>query len=493
MPNNQGTLVFDAIRPNAIGDDYPTAWSTEIKGGLHTVTASSDRNLITTKRREWGMMCYVIDDNKTYQLIYGYNSTTITDNNNWVEFNGSNSSGGEWINSVISVLLTEPALPSDGERYLVGVNPGDSITGTNWSTQQPGVVAQWSSSLSSWSYTTPLDGMSVRVDNQDNSIYRYEGDYPTGSWEKEKESQVRYIDAQQISGGSYSAISDPYLNDYDKEIVYLVKFSRVNTGLSASLSINNLPHKTVKRINGQSLVDIVSNELSVNYQYIVTYNGTFFELLDPSNMGGNGLDNKYYITDTETINVPLNTQYWIYGDLTIDGTLNNFGHVVVANGDLTVNNGYFNNLGTYSNIYFAEINGLGQANYIPKWKTPFMLTATSSIYDDSYQVSISSSTFSASGDIVFPKGASSGYILTSDNNGYATWQKGVNKFTATYSFFSNATQSITHNLNSSSIIFNFWNDDTGEPAVVNVKKTGLNTIDIMSTVTVLNGRVVIMS
>ena len=301
MPNNQGTLVFDAIRPNAIGDDYPTAWSTEIKGGLHTVTASSDRNLITTKRREWGMMCYVIDDNKTYQLIYGYNSTTITDNNNWVEFNGSNSSGGEWINSVISVLLTEPALPSDGERYLVGVNPGDSITGTNWSTQQPGVVAQWSSSLSSWSYTTPLDGMSVRVDNQDNSIYRYEGDYPTGSWEKEKESQVRYIDAQQISGGSYSAISDPYLNDYDKEIVYLVKFSRVNTGLSASLSINNLPHKTVKRINGQSLVDIVSNELSVNYQYIVTYNGTFFELLDPSNMGGNGLDNKYYITDTETI------------------------------------------------------------------------------------------------------------------------------------------------------------------------------------------------
>ena len=55
------------------------------------------------------------------------------------------------------------------------------------------------------------------------------------------------------------------------------------------------------------------------------------------------------------------------------------------------------------------------------------------------------------------------------------------------------TYSITHGLNTSAIIFNFWNEITGEPVVVSVKKTGLNTIDVMSTTAVLNGRVVIMS
>lgn len=493
MAQNIGTLITAAIRPNDSLDLIASAFANEIKGGVHSVTASTDRNAIIAARREWGMMCYVANDNKTYQLKYGYSSTTITDNNNWVEFSGSGGGSNEWLDSVKSVLLVQPASPADGDRYLVGTNPTDIISGANWSSQSPGVVAQWSSSLSSWSYTTPLNGMSVRVDNQDNAIYRYEGDYPTGSWEKEKENQVRYISANLISGASYSAISDPYLGDYDNEIIYIVKFNSNNTGLSASLSINGLPHKTIKRTNGQSLSDIITNEISINYQYIVTYNGTFFELLDPSATGGSGIDNRYYISNTESVNVPLNTQYWIYGDLSIDGTLDNYGHVVVANGSLIVGSGSFNNSGTYSNIYFAEINGLGQPNYVPTWKTSYMLTATSSIYDDGGRVNITSPTFSVTGDVVFTKGATSGYVLTSDGNGVATWQKGSSKFTATYSFIANATQSISHNLNTSAIIFNFWNEDTGEPAIVNVRKTGLNTIDVMSTVTVMNGRVVIMS
>ena len=122
-----------------------------------------------------------------------------------------------------------------------------------------------------------------------------------------------------------------------------------------------------------------------------------------------------------------------------------------------------------------------------------MLAATSSIYDDTNEVIISSPTFSVLNDIVLPKGAQNGYILTSDSNGVSTWQEGVTKFSATFSFGANATQSITHNLNSSAIIFNFWNEDTGGTEVVNISKTGLNTIDVMSTVAVVNGRVVIIS
>lgn len=494
MAQNIGTLVTAAIRPNDSLDLIASAFANEIKGGVHSVTASSDMNAIYQVRREWGMLCHVLNDNKTYQLTYNYSSGNIMDNANWKEFSGSGSgSSGEWINSVISVLLSEPSTPSDGDRYLVGTNPSDSISGTNWSSQSPGIVAQWSLGLLAWNYTIPTNGMSVRVDDQDNSVYRYEGDYPTGSWEKEKENQVRYIAATLVSGASYSAISDPYLSDYDNEILYIVKFNTQNTGLSASLSINGLPHKTIKRTNGQSLTDIITNELTVNYQYLVTYNGSEFELQDPSASGGSGLSNMYYISNSEIVTVPLSTQYWIYGDLTIDGTLDNYGQVVVANGGLNVGLGSFNNYGTYSNVYFAEINGLGQTNYVPRWQTPYILTASSSIYDDGSQVSISSPTFSISGSFVLPTGASSGYVLMSDSNGVATWQQGITKYTTVQAFGANVTYSITHNLNSSAILFNFWNEDTGEPLIVNVNKTGLNTIDVMSTNTIANGRVVIMS
>jgi hypothetical protein len=122
-----------------------------------------------------------------------------------------------------------------------------------------------------------------------------------------------------------------------------------------------------------------------------------------------------------------------------------------------------------------------------------MLTATSSIYDDGEQVTVSSATFSVLNDLVIPNGAVSGYVLTSDSNGTATWQEGAGKYTATQSFNANATYSITHNLNTSAIIFNFWDETTGYIIIPSVRKTSLNTIDVMTTATFSNGRVVVMS
>ncbi len=497
MSQNIGTLVTAAIRPNDSLDLISSAFANEIKGGLHTATSSSDRDAIFEVRREWGMLCYVVNDNATYQLEYNYNSTVITDNLNWKVFTGSGGGSGEWLDSVLSVLTTEPGSPSNGDRYLVGRKPTDILYGTNWSLISPGRIAEWSSSLSAWVYTSPTDNTSVRVDDEDNAIYRYEGIYPTGAWQKEEESQVRYVFATQSTPSKYEATIEPIILSYDKEVIYITKFSATNIGSSASLNINGLGEVYIKKTDGQSLSDLITNDLSTNIQYPMTYNGTYFELSVPSS---SSINNKYYLDSSDYIVVPARTEYWIYGDLTVDaGTLENYGHVIVANGSLNlINSGQFINSGSYSNLYFAEINGLGQTNYVPRWVSPYMLTATSSITDDTQTVNITSTTFSINSNIVIPSGAANGYLLTSDTNGVATWQPSsvtINKFSATYSFTANATQSIVHNLNSESIVFNFWNESNGEQVIVSAKKSPTMSADMLlvnSSVTVPNGRVVII-
>ena len=429
MAQNTGTLITAAIRPNDSLDLIASAFANEIKGGLHSATASSDRDSIFEARREWGMLCYVINDNKTYQLTYGYSSTTLTDNLNWKEFSGSGGSGGgEWIDSVLTVSFSEPVSPSNGDRYLVGRNQSDSITGTNWLPLTPGFVAQWNSSISHWEITYPTNGMSVRVDEEDNSIYRYEGIYTSGGgWEKEKESQVRHLVATQTGGGSYTATSTPTLNQYDTDGLYIVKFTNTNVGASVSLNVNGLGNVLVKKTDGYVLTDIYSGQIKTGYQYLVTYNGTNFELLDPSSGGGTSSYDgsiKYNITQADNIIVKPNTQYWVYGDLNIDGSMDNMGHLIVTNGSVTIGPTGSFNVGTWSNVNFAEINGLGEVNYVPRWSSSYMLTATSSIMDDGSAVDITGSTFSINSDIVIPSGASAGYVLTSDNSGVATWQPG---------------------------------------------------------------------
>jgi hypothetical protein len=96
MAQNIGTLVGAAIRPLTDTMPIASAYATEIKGGLHFATASTDRDAIIEERREWGMMCYVINDYQTYQLQYNTlnpGGTNIMDNNNWEAFSGSGGGG----------------------------------------------------------------------------------------------------------------------------------------------------------------------------------------------------------------------------------------------------------------------------------------------------------------------------------------------------------------------------------------------------------------
>ena len=344
MAQNVGTLISAAIRPNDSLDPIASAFASEIKGGFHTADDISARNNIIVERREWGMMCYVISMNKTYQLTYNYLNTNITDNANWKEFSGSGGSGGgsgEWIDSVLSVVLTQPVSPSNGDRYLVGRKPSDSIS---WGTySQPTFVAQWNSSLSKWDTTYPTDGMSVRVDDEDNAIYKYQGAFDTGQWEKEMTGQIRSLEPTTLNGMSYSVTTEPPIDGYIKDMIFLTQFSSTNTGLTVSLNINNMGNVLVKKPSSNGLINLVPNEIDTSFIYSLTYDGTYFQMVKPYEEGV--FDIKYYIEPQDYVIVPQYYQYWVYGDLTIAGYMENYGNVIIMNGGLILLGGTFSNYG----------------------------------------------------------------------------------------------------------------------------------------------------
>jgi hypothetical protein len=345
---NTGVLVSAAIRPNNSLDPIASAFASEIKGGLHTVQNISSRDAIIFERREWGMMCYSIDDNITYQLEYGLQDTNIMNNNNWIEFSGSGGSGGgEWIDSVLSVLYAQPVSPINGARYLVGRGALDltPITGVVWSSYQSGQVAEWNSTLSVWQVTTPTDGMSVRVDNEDNSIYRYEGNFPSGNWAKEQLGQVRNLSATAPNGISYSATTQPPISGYIQDMIFLTQFSDQNITSTASININGLGEVLIKKPSQSGPISLIPSDIVPNVVYSLSYDGTYFQLNKPFRTDDVNFNVKHYIEPTDYIVVPQYYQYWVYTDLEIAGNLINYGQVIIANGSMILSGGTFSNYG----------------------------------------------------------------------------------------------------------------------------------------------------
>jgi hypothetical protein len=336
---NTGTLVTAAIRPNNSDDKIASAYAVEIKGGLHSYVTKNDRNSIISERREWGMLCNVYNDgvnNGTYQLVYGKASTNIMDNLNWVKFVGSGSgSGGSayWIDPVKSVESNEPGSPTDGDRYILGPSP----TGTVWGVGSfvEDVVVQYDSTTSTWNITTPMDGMSVRVNDQDNSIYRYE--ISTTSWVKEKENQLLSVAASSNNGIAYTA-TDQRVFSYDVDSLYMVQFATANAGGTVTLNINGLGAKTVKQQTDAGLLSFSGKDISTSVKYNLQYDGTYFRLTKPQS---DPTLVKYRIQTSETVVVPAYQEYLVYGDLEVNGFLNvdPMGKVVVINGALNINGG----------------------------------------------------------------------------------------------------------------------------------------------------------
>lgn len=338
---NVGTLVGAAIRPINTADLISTAYANEIKGGIHGYATISERDSIIIQRRQWGMLCTVYDDpnplnNKTYQLKYNNFDTDLMNLLNWVEYTGvSTTSITEWQNSVKSILTTVPTSPSDKDRYLVGIDQSSTIFGSPWAGNPGGFISEYDVTTTNWTNTYPTNGMTIRVDDQDNSLYKYEGTYSTGKWDKEKLTQVYSTDFTG-NGINYATTTTPGFISYDIDTIFLSKFDVTNTGTIVKLDINGIGLLDVKKPSINGLIDLYPGEIQPDNIYSLVYDqdNNCFQFF--KNYSSDSINIKYYIEPTDYIVVPPFCQYWIYGDLTVGGTIVNYGKIIVANGQLII-------------------------------------------------------------------------------------------------------------------------------------------------------------
>lgn len=72
-----------------------------------------------------------------------------------------------WQTPAISILSTPPVSPNIGDCYLIGTNP----TGV-WSTEVNAIATY---SATGWIFKTPVIGMVIEVENENNFLYLYNG------------------------------------------------------------------------------------------------------------------------------------------------------------------------------------------------------------------------------------------------------------------------------------------------------------------------------
>jgi hypothetical protein len=326
-------------------------------GGFQTVNDIISRDNIVTQRRDFGMLVYVVVTDEFYQLKT-VNSLNLSDNLNWslVPF-GASSNNTDWVNSVISRSNTPPGSPNINDRYLVIIGSGAWIGYDN-------LIVEWNGTI--WVATIPSEGMAVKVDDETNSIYFYEGSYfPFGSWNRKdfvlNPLEILYnipsVDTINVGTNSEYLIFgnlnvDGQINTWGKVVILNGTISGTGSvGIYGSGSVEQ--YNLLTEIYGGTGISIATQSPYTRIVSVDLIAGTSISI---SNSGNSVVISaqqsqdypKHVIVPGETITIPDYQEYWIYGDLTVYGTLDigTYGKVVVANGAFVAATGSLvNNMG----------------------------------------------------------------------------------------------------------------------------------------------------
>lgn len=367
MSKNKGTLITSTIRPLSGNLNIPTAHANELLGGFQTVDSILDRDNILNERRVFGMLVYVIITDEFYQLKQ-ISSTDVSDNLNWDLIPLGMGTTTEWVSSVISIEGTPPGSPTIGDRYLV--NSGVGL----WSGLDDFIV-EWDGSI--WSATLPTQGMSVNIDDETDGVYIYINDsYPSGVWDKKlwvgdpfiTKNIVDVSDVINVGTGSeYLIFGDIEVNGELNNWGNVTTINGVVIGTVSNYGSGTISNVfLLEDIIAGTGVSVVQTAQTTRELYIDLLSGTGINVgLSGSNFvissisSTPSMSNKYIIQSGETVIVPDNEEYLIYGDLYVDGAMiiGTYGKVVVVNGSLDIGTGTVSNMGNVEIHQLVTDNG----------------------------------------------------------------------------------------------------------------------------------------
>ena len=244
-------------------------------------------------------------------------------------------------------------------------------------------------------------------------MYKYHGTFPNGEWKLERITNVFYIEPSSANGITYSTTTDPKFTSYTNDLIFLTKFFTPNVG-SASLNINGLGYKQIKIATTAGLRDLILGDIDTTAIYSLSYNGTYFQLTKPFPSDAHNIE--FYIAATETMTVGDSEQYWVYGDLTIAGTMINYGKVIVANGAVILEgSGALNNQGDGELILVDLFN-------TPTFNTTSTIQMSSEMTVNGPSVSAVIVNNSITTNLLDSlNGATAGYVLSNDGSGSFEW------------------------------------------------------------------------
>ena len=233
------------IADGAVGD-----WTG--KDGQIAVRGSFDW-AYSTPQNGWTVK---VDDDNT--ILYHHEGDYVSGVWSWI----IQSFTEEWQDSVLSIETDPSTLtPSDNDRFLIGT----SAVGI-WSGKDD-QIATWNGAA--YEYFEPNDGTNVKVDDDDASglqfiPYHYEGDYPSGQWNRIPTLNADIFDANTILKA-----------DVDNIPVALAIPEDTIVGRKTSGNIDALSASEVKTLLGTTWAEILaSGNQALGNDVIVDPTGT---------------------------------------------------------------------------------------------------------------------------------------------------------------------------------------------------------------------------
>lgn len=185
----------------------------------------------------------------------------------------------EWENSVIDRLATPPVSPSSGDRYLVIATASGAWEG------EENNIAEYNGA--SWDFTSPVLGMYVSVDDENDGLYLYGG----SSWDK------KYFEATTASTGLTKSGFDIQIANAAAANGISITSGAISAEVDDSTIEINVSEKIAVKVGGIANAQVAADAAIVESKLSLDYSTSSLNTA----IGNRTYTEDNYVTDSESV------------------------------------------------------------------------------------------------------------------------------------------------------------------------------------------------